>query len=222
MVIDQIIQPDLILLGLRIQDPVNVLTDIILGLVSMYAYYQLKISENRANNLMKYYFLVFGWGAILGGVVGHAFIYYLDNHWRIFGWSLTLISVLILQFAAVDYAKLSLKPLAVNLISALIFIEFTVVTALTINFVDFIYVTIHSTFGIILIFSPLHIITYLKTKNSGAKYMIFSVLVLISTLLVYKIPIVIDPYFNHKDLAHMIICISILLMLKGTKEYARK
>lgn len=216
---DLIIQPDVYLLGLRIQDPINVLTDIILGLVSFYAYFKLKKSDDRANNLMKYNFLVLALGAILGGIVGHAFIYGLNNQWRLLGWFLTLISILMLEFAALEYSKTHLNPLGVKLISAFIFIEFTAVTALTINFVDFKYVTIHSTIGIILVFTPLHLITYLKTKNKGAKYMMYSVLVLISTLLVFKIPIVIHEYFNHKDLAHIITCASVILMYKGSKFY---
>ncbi len=91
-----------------------------------------------------------------------------------------------------------------------------VVTILTLYTVNFRYVEIHSAFGIVLVFLPLHIYNYKRTGNMGSRFMIYSVLVLISTLFVFRIPIVIHTYFNHMDLAHIIMCVAILLMLKGT------
>ncbi len=212
-------QPDIFLGGIRIQEPANVLTDIILAVVSFYAYAQLNKTENAANNLMKWYFLIFGLGALIGGVVGHAFAYAYSNYWRLLGWYFTALSALILVLAASAQAKNLLKPGFVKVLKPFIYIEFVVILILTALDVNFKYITIHSAISIMLIFTPIQIYIYVKTKNMGSKYMLYSVLVLISTLVVFKIPIVIHQWFNHKDLAHIVVAFSILIMLKGAQLY---
>jgi uncharacterized protein DUF6962 len=221
MYVTQIIQPDITLLGLRIQEPMIVLTDIILGLVCFYAYSKLSKSGSRANSLMKYYFLVFGISAIVGGVLGHGFIYALDFSWKLAGWVPAILSVLLLEFAALEHARAFLNTKALNNFKAINILVTVVTLTLTIYYVNFKFVEMHSAYGILVVFLPLHILIYRKTKNPGSKFMIYSVIALFSTLFVFRIPIVIHTYFNHLDLAHLIIGVTVLLMLKGTRLYNR-
>ena len=217
-----LVQPDIFLFGIRIQEAMNVLTDIILAAVSFYAFSKLNKNENTANNLMKWYFLIFGLGALIGGIVGHAFLYAYSNYWRLLGWSFTALSALILVLAGVEQGENLLSQKLVKVIKPFIFIELAAILILTALDVDFKYITIHSTIAMMLIFTPIQIYIYKKTKNPGSKFMLYSVLVLISTLAIFKIPIVIDQWFNHKDLAHIVVGLSILLMLKGTQLYNKK
>ena len=216
MYLAQIVQPDISLLGLRIQEPMIVFTDIILGLVCFYAFRQLPKSGNRANNLMRYYFLLFGISVIVGGIVGHGFMYAFDFSWKLAGWVPAIFSVVLLEFAALEHARHLLNPKTVKIIGALNLIVMSVVLTLTIYYIDFKFVEVHSAYGIVLVFLPLHILIYRRSKSPGSRFMIYAVLVLISTLFVFRIPIVIHTYFNHMDLAHIIMCVAMLLMLKGT------
>jgi len=215
-------QPDIFIFGIRVQEAMNVLTDIFLATVSFYAYYKLPKTTDRAQNLMKWYFLIFGLGALIGGIVGHAFLYAYSNYWRLLGWSFTALSALILELAALEQAKDLLKPSFAKALKPFIYVEFVVIIILTALDVDFKYITIHSAIAMMLVFTPIQIYVYRKTKNLGSKYMLYSVLVLISTLAVFKIPIVIHQWFNHKDLAHVVVALSVLFMLKGAQLYHQR
>ncbi|RLD21281.1 MAG: hypothetical protein DRI69_04475 [Bacteroidetes bacterium] len=215
MILAKIIQPDIILFGLRIQEPMVVLTDIILGLVCFYAYRKLPNSGSRANRFMNHYFLLFGLSVIAGGIVGHGFMYALDFSWKLAGWIPAIFSVALLEFAALEYARPGLSDKTVKVIGAMIMTAMLVVTGLTMYFINFKFVEVHSAFGIVLVFLPLHIYNLKRSGNEGSRNMIYAVLVLISTLFVFRIPIVIHTYFNHIDLVHIIMCVAVLLMLKG-------
>jgi hypothetical protein len=151
--------------------------------------------------------------------VGHGFIYALDFSWKLAGWLPAILSVLLLELAALEYARPFLN---LTLIKALYGINIAValaVTVFTIYHVDFKFVELHSAYGMLLMFLPLHVLIYKRSRHPGSRYMMYSVLILISTLLVFRIPIVLHTYFNHLDLAHMIICVTVLLMWRGTVLY---
>jgi len=222
MYLTQIVQPDIVLYGLRIQEPVIVLTNFMVSIVCFYAYNSLGKSNDRATQLMRSYFLVFGISTIVGGLLGHAFIYALGFSWKLAGWFLAMFSIFILEFAALEHAKPYLSTKTIRAISAIHYMEMAIAIVLTSYFLDFNFVQIHTVYGVMLVFLPLHIMIYRKTKALASKYMIYAVLVLSSTLIVYTVPIVIHTYFNHGDLAHVIISVSILLMLKGTALYLDK
>ena len=65
-----------ILIGnLRIDEPVTVLTDLIVSAVCFFASFKLfKLSlKNKVHVYLKYYFLSMGIATFIGGVVGHGF-----------------------------------------------------------------------------------------------------------------------------------------------------
>lgn len=194
-----------------------VMTNLILGVVCFYAYRQLPKSVDRANMFMKYYFLLFGISVIGGGLFGHGFIYAVGFPWKLAGWVPTIFSVALLEFAALESARHFLNEKFVKGMAVLTLLVMLVFTVLTIYFLDFKYVEVHSAYGIVLVFLPLHILIHQRSNNKGSKFMIYAVLVLISTLFVFRIPIVIHTYFNHMDLAHIIMCVAVLLMLKGVE-----
>jgi len=218
----QIIQPDIFLFGLRIQEPMTVLTDILIALVCFYAYRNLSKTDNRSTNLMRYYFLALGWSTIFGGLVGHAFVYAVGPVWKLIGWYLAMFSVLILEFAVLEQAQPLLKPQITRFITKLNFVVWAGAMIMATYQMNFAFVEIQTAYGIMGVFMPLSLYTYMSTKHRGSKYMLYSVLTLMTTIIVFRAPIVLHTYFNHRDLAHIVICLAVLFMFKGTALYHEK
>ena len=60
-----------------------------------------------------------------------------------------------------------------------------------------------------------HLFTYIKVKDTASKFMLIAIGVVATALFVFVYPVFIDRWFNHKDLAHIIMAISSLILLKS-------
>lgn len=168
---------------------------------------------------MRYYFLVLGFSTICGGIIGHAFVYALGPAWKLVGWYLAMFSVLILEFAALEQAKTLLKPRVIKFFTIVNFAVWAGAMIMATYELNFAFVEIQTAYGIMAVFMPLSLYTYRSTKHRGSKYMLYAVLTLMSTIIVFRAPIVLHTYFNHRDLAHIVICLAVLFMLKGAILY---
>ena len=80
----ELAQPSIYFLGLRIDEPVTTVTDLIVSAVCFYAFYQLhRIPlKNKVHWNLKYYFLSMGMATLIGGVIGHGFLYLFSFAWK--------------------------------------------------------------------------------------------------------------------------------------------
>ncbi|RMF20916.1 MAG: hypothetical protein D6765_16230, partial [Bacteroidetes bacterium] len=99
-------QPPIFLWGLRIDEPVTSLTDVLVGVVCLYAWWQLRKLDRPglSQQYLRYYFLTMGIATILGGVLGHAFLYALSFAWKLPGWIISMISVSLVERACIAHA----------------------------------------------------------------------------------------------------------------------
>ena len=79
----QISQPDYVLFGLRILEPVTTITDILVAAVCLYSFWQLNRGPLSGKTIlfMKWYFFSMGLATFLGGIIGHGFLYAFNEHW---------------------------------------------------------------------------------------------------------------------------------------------
>ncbi|MCK5169834.1 MAG: hypothetical protein KAQ75_08140, partial [Bacteroidales bacterium] len=77
-------QPSIFPFGLRIDEPVTTITDLMVSFVCFYAFYKLnKIDvKNKVHLYLRYYFLSMGIATAVGGVIGHGFLYLFDTQWE--------------------------------------------------------------------------------------------------------------------------------------------
>jgi hypothetical protein len=103
-------QPSVFIDGIRIDEPVTSITDILVSVVCFYSLFKLKEpSEDDLVRTVRYYFrryfLLMGISTFYGGCIGHAFLYMLSFSWKLPGWLLSMISMNFLERAMIEYTK---------------------------------------------------------------------------------------------------------------------
>ena len=90
MILSILRQPDVNILGVRLQEPITTFTDLLVTVVCFYAYWKIKKSNNsgKAVQHIKYYFVLMGIGIGLGGLIGHGFQYVFSHEWKCVGWGI--------------------------------------------------------------------------------------------------------------------------------------
>ncbi len=210
-------QPDVFVFGLRIQEPMTSGTDIIIAIMCFWFFYKLNKRQDgqQTSFLMKWHFLFLGLATLSGGLFGHAFLYLVNDWWKLPGWYMSMISIMFIERAAIEHSAKVFKP---KLIKALLFLniaELVIIAILTGITINFKFVQFHSFYGLVCIVLPFHWYVYSKTKNQGSKWTLVGIGVMILGAPAFNIPIIIHEFFNHKDLSHVIIMASIWYLYKG-------
>jgi hypothetical protein len=93
-----------------------------------------------------------------------------------------------------------------------------ILTAYTLNFL---FVEIHSGYGVLGTVFAFHLYVYRKTRDIGSRYMLWGVAVLVVATFVYNYPIVIDKWFTNSDFAHILMTITTVLFMYGGLNYGK-
>jgi hypothetical protein len=110
------IQPDIFILGLRIQEPVITATDLLITIASYYGYYRIHKAgfKDNSRRFLKLYFVFMGTATALAGLIGHGFLYYFGLPWKIPGWFLSMIAIMFIERSAIEHASKFIKKRAVS------------------------------------------------------------------------------------------------------------
>jgi len=165
------------LLGIRIDEPIVTLTDLLVSVLCfIYAY---KIHKSRKTEktflYFKIYFFTMGIATFLGGIIGHAFLYLFSFYWKLPGWLMSMISIMFLERAAIEHTRIWLNSTIVRVLGVINILEFLTFVTLTITSLDFFYVEFHSGYGLMFVVLSLEGFLFLKTKNTAGKYMLAGV-----------------------------------------------
>lgn len=213
--------PDIFILGLRIQEPITTLTDVFVTIVCFYAVAktQKKLDAGSLRNYFSYYFLLMGLSTLFGGFCGHAFQYELGLTGKLPGWLISTAAILLFALATIKLTSPLLSKKVRNALSALIILESVVSFILIAKTHDLKYVQFHATFGLLLVSTSLHAIMAVKKLNEGSKYILAGVGVSAIMAIIFNLQIAISKWFNHMDIAHVLMGLTILLFLKGVLRF---
>jgi len=211
-------QPSVELFGVRLDEPVTTITDLIVSAVCFYAYYRLnKISlRNNVHWNLKYYFLSMGLATMIGGLIGHGFLYLFSFAWKLPGWLTSMFSIALLERASILYAKPLIKPRIGTFFSWMNIIELTTFVIVTFTTLNFFFVEVHSAYGLLVIVTSFNIWVYRKTKSEASKLFLIAVGVSAISALIFMNEIGISPWFNHFDISHTLMAISAFIFFKGS------
>lgn len=211
------IQPDIFILGLRIQEPVTTVTDIILAIANLYGFYRIKNSGKNGNThrFLKHYFLLMAIATAIGGIIGHAFFYIFGMTWRIPGWFLSMIAIMFIERSSIEHANNLVSSKVGKIFLRVNIWELVILMAITAYTLDFFFVELHGAYGILGFVFSFQIFIYRKTRDVGSKYMIWGVIILIIATFIFNYPIIIDKWFTHADFAHVLMTITTFLFIKA-------
>ena len=165
------------LLGIRIDEPIVTLTDLLVSVLCFIYAYKIHKSGKPEKTFLyfKIYFFTMGIATFLGGIIGHAFLYLFSFYWKLPGWLMSMISIMFVERGAIEHTRIWLKPSVVRVLSVINILEFITFFTLTIISLDFFFVEFHSGYGLMFVVLSLEGFLFLKTKNEAGKYMLAGV-----------------------------------------------
>lgn len=210
--------------GIKIFEPVTAFTDFILAFLCLLFYYRYSSATSEKGIIYwKRFFLYMGLSTLIGGFTHSLF----ENHTSlayIFCWlGMQLCSVLSVYQAqmatifSISNPKIPIYKSAQKSIY-LCQIQLVVFCIATIYFKNFLVVVINSTIGFLLVLY-IHALSGKKYGNKAASWIALGITVSFLTAFVYAFKISVNDWFNFKDIAHLIMAISIIFISIGVGKF---
>ncbi len=213
-------QPSIELFGITIMEPMVTFTDLWITTVCVYAFIKLvKLNKpGRIQQYMRWYFLIMGLATFLGGLLGHAFQYAIGLEWKLPGWLISMLAVMAVERASIIHAQPLINKTfgkALGVANVIELLAFAFITFYTLNFF---FIQVHSAYGLALIVLPLHFLVFWRTRNTGSRVFVLTVLFSTLAAFFYTSGIGLGKWFNHLDLAHTVMAISMYFLYIGTVQ----
>ena len=216
-------QPSVYLAGIRIDEPVTALTDLLVSAVCLGAYLQLSKRGTTSNALLyfRYYFLLMALATLLGGLVGHAFLYALSFPWKLPGWVVSMLSVALIERSSIEYARPLVPARVARFFLTLNIIELITVMSITFYTLDFRWVEFHSGYGLLGVVLPFHFYRYRQTRDRGSLTVIAAVGIATLAAIVYMNRLALHTWFNHLDISHVLMAAGAYVFFLGARVLSK-
>ncbi len=215
-VVNPLQNPSIDLFGLRIDEPVTAGTDVIVALIGIWGYFKIAKQKNLKHvSIYALFFLGTGVSTLIAGLVGHAFLYRFGYEAKMVGWVLGIVGTCFAQFAAVHHARQTLGEKTFKLLLNMCYLEVIVSMTILILKPSFLVVIVHTAIGLLLAVTVLESIHYSKTRSKLSLMMIYGVALAVCAIIVHTGKIAISKWFNHLDLSHVFLGLSLYVMIKG-------
>lgn len=210
-------QPSVYLGTLRIDEPVNMVTDLLVSVMCYFAWFQLRKRSlsSRTHGYLQLYFFLLGTATLLGGVIGHGFLYAFSFAWKLPGWLVSMLSVALIERSSIEHAKSLILPKIGKFFLVLNILELITIMSITMYTLRFGWVEFHSGYGLLAVVLPFHSYVYFKTRDRGSFIMIMGVGVASMAALIYMNQISISPWFNYIDISHVLMAIAVYIFYRG-------
>lgn len=220
----KILQPSIFIGGLEIGEPVTSITDLMISAMSLYAWWRLGKSDQKGLTFVffRIFFLLTGIGTFCGGILGHAFLYKVGPEWKLIGFYTGMLAVAAIERSAILHANRFIKPyvgkvfLVINMLELIIMMIFTTIT-LHFQFVEY-----HSAYGMLLVVFGFHLYAYRKSKDPGSLILLWNTPLLLLIVFCFNYPVILHEWFNHRDIAHVLMVISIWLMMHASLRMGKE
>lgn len=236
-------QPSIYFMSIRIDEPVTVLTDLVVSAVCIFAFIKLAQIplKNKVHLYLKYYFLSMGIATFIGGVIGHGFLYLFNtqwelskpfvefvtrivgenkmnaaaNPWKLPGWLTSMFSVALVERASIEYARPMVKRGAARFFSWMNVIELMTFMIITFSTLNFFFVEVHTFYGFMIVVLGFNGYVFYKTRDRGSKFFLIAVGFAAIAALFFMNEWGISKWFNHFDLSHTFMAFSAMFFYLG-------
>jgi hypothetical protein len=208
------------LAGIRIDEPIVTITDLLVSLACFVFSYRMhtQANQNRAIYLFKLYFLSMGAATLFGGLFGHAFLYALGMYWKLPGWIISMLSIMLIERAVINHAGLLFNQKVIKALQVINIVELLIFMFLSIYFLNFFFVEFHSGYGLMFVVLGLEGYLYFKTKNQASKLILFGIASAALAAFAFMSKTDIHPWFNHIAVSHVFLFSAALFFYQGARR----
>ena len=216
-------QPSLFFFGIRLDEPVTTATDLIISFVCFYAFYHLsKISQKKPlHQYLRFYFMSMGIATAVGGLIGHGFLHYFSFAWKLPGWLTSMLSIALIERASIEQARKLISRRFGRILAVLNIIELLTFMILTFTTLNFFFVEVHTTYGLLMVVGSLNIYIYVKTRDPGSRLFLTAVGFSALGALVFMNQWSIHRWFNYYDLSHVLLTVAAVYFYRGSRLIIR-
>lgn len=202
--------PSIYVYGVRIDEPIATLTDLMISAVCLYAFVRMRKSgDNTWSKIhLRNYFLFISIATVLGGFLGHGFLYAFDTAWKLPGWIMGIISVALIERSSISHAQPLIKPWIGSFLMVFNVIEMLVILVITIATIDFKWVEYHNAYGFIVNVVGFHGYTYYRTRDKGSLIILIGVGITTVASVVFTRQLSLHTWFNYVDISHVLLAIA--------------
>ena len=212
--------------GLYIQEPNALITDLLMGFVSIFFAFRIKKQKSQHSFLKYwyYFFLTFGIGSVLGGFA-HAFFLYTGPQGKFPTWISAILSAYFIEKAMIKSAnKLNrnniLGKIAFTKMILVFLIVITVISTQTYqkeHTIGFIPVVINTLIGVFISVAVISIYN-MRQGHENFKYLLVGVVVMLPSFFVFMFKFNPVQWFDKNDLSHIIIILGIYFFYQGLQK----
>jgi hypothetical protein len=206
--------------GFFIAEPTTALTDFILSVLCVVFFFQFSQSnKEKGLSSWRYFFLFMGISTFLGAITHAVFLSPEQKNYHYFWLSMQLfsgLSVYFAQLATIQSITNSKIPIYKSEKTSLLIcrIQFIVFAIAVLFYQNFLVVVINSTLGFLMVLY-IHALSGKKYGNRPAGWIAAGITISFMTAIVYTLKLSFNQWFNFKDIAHVIMMVSICFIFYG-------
>lgn len=216
-------QPDIVVYGLRLGEPMIAFTGLWVTLLCGYAWWRLRQfpTQEDALRLASIFFLLMAISTLIGAFVGHLFIYRLPFLFKLPGWLLGMVAVSALTQASIERSKPSLSMGWSRGLTRLNYIFLALAFCFVTVTCWFPGVEIHSAGAMLGIILPLEARKYAQTKQASSAYHLLGIFFLLTAAAIHVFKWALGIWFSYFDVAHIFMCLAFGSYMLGAEAHAR-
>jgi hypothetical protein len=167
----------------------------------------------------------------IGGLVGHGFLYALERSiditmevspWKLPGWLISMFSIMMVERAAIEYARPIIKPRTGKWFSRINILEFIIFVIITFSTLNFFYVQTHAAYGLLVVVSSFSIYVYFRKRTKGSRIFLLAIGFAALSALVYMNKWGISQWFTHYDVSHVLMATSAYIFYRGGRQILKE
>lgn len=201
-------------LGLHLQEPMAIITNLMLSVFCAFAYLRLRGSNSTANKWWRLFYLFFGWSTFFGAL-GHAFYLYFDVYGKFPCWFLGCMANVFAAKGMLSFQGYSRLTRPIELTIWIKSLLFFILAAITHKFI-FIAIDAIITY---LTFTGAFAFVLIKRGLTEMRFMLIGVLVLIPSAFIFILKINPHRWLNKDDLSHLLMLGCIAFFYVGMKAW---
>lgn len=201
-------QPDIVLFGLRIGQPMMVITDLLVAAVCLYGW-KCTPSRTGSSTLFRLFFLFTGLSMVVSALFGHAFTYWLPKAGVLPGWLLGVVGVSAMEQAAVERTRDLYRREIGRLLTWLNAAKAGAAFWFVSSTLWFPAVEIHAAAGMLLMVAPLEAYRRIKTGDISSKHILYGIGLLLIAVSIFIFKWIIGIWMGYTDIAHIVMSLAI-------------